>query len=872
MSQLAGNPRRRRTAALAATGLVALAGAVIPLATAAGPHASRSYVLARASSMRPGAIRHVWLIILENKSYDATFTGLNRNSYLWKALPRQGALLTNYYGTGHSSMDNYLSLVAGQAPEQDTQFDCSLQNKLIAPNSEIAAAGGSLRRNKNYGQLDPAVNARQPSGANAPHGSYGCSYPTQVPTLFNQFNAAGVTWKGYAQDLGGAQAPDSTRFRRTTVPHREAAACGGPGRRSNNPDTNPADMAGDFAPGVLSLTGGQPNDQYVAKHFPFPWFESLTGAVQASGPRVPPLNEPANGGTNCDGRHIANLDSPADGLLHDLKSAKTTPAFSWITPDICSDAHDAQCVGNNLSGAFRADGRPDYHTPIPGDPESTIPRNYTGGLYAADEFLRYYVPKIEQSPAFRQGGLIDITFDEANPPFTYTGNSFNNANDYPPTRSVKPDAAGTIIADAAGENLHGRNVHFEPTGPNSTLGTNPGGDQLYPGPGDNDFIDRPPACTTTAPRTPSDCVPGIVAGQAGSPAPARTDSVAGVPGSSVISDNSIIATDTGREVTGAGIPPSSFVGAVTDTGPNFPNSPPSAPPSGVTTGSFRLVSQNGQPVRLAQFVSSIRLSPEGNPADLQPGQTPDPLFDATDPTPGGGATGSVLISPYIRPGTVSRTFYNHYSWLATMEDLFQVSRGHDHQPLRAGTVSGGLDGLGHLGYAAQPGLRPFGADVFTNPAGGRAAGLPAARSLLRYRGDRTLTGTVRHPALASEGDAVRVRTRRWSVRVTVTGPQVPGEGLPFQAPATTCTWTVTMSGATGPVPVRAGDFTSIDHLGTVYRTHLVRGQPEPPRVLLPGQRLRFELRAVQAVGEGLMRWSPGPHRVAARWDFEVEND
>jgi hypothetical protein len=110
------------------------------------------------------------------------------------------------------------------------------------------------------------------------------------------------------------------------------------------------------------------------------------------------------------------------------------------------------------------------------------------------------------------------------------------------------------------------------------------------------------------------------------------------------------------------------------------------------------------------------------------------------------------------------------------------------------------------------------------------------------------------------------------VRVTVTGPQVPGEGLPFQAPATTCTWTVTMSGATGPVPVRARDFTSIDHLGTVYRTHLVRGQPVPPRVLLPGQKLRFELRAVQAVGEGLMRWSPGPRRVAARWDFEVEND
>ena len=30
---------------------------------------------------------------------------------------------------------------------------------------------------------------------------------------------------------------------------------------------------------------------------------------------------------------------------------------------------------------------------------------------------------------------------------------------------------------------------------------------------------------------------------------------------------------------------------------------------------------------------------------------------------------------------------------------------------------GGLDGQGHLGYAAQPGLRPFGRDVFNNPGG-----------------------------------------------------------------------------------------------------------------------------------------------------------
>jgi hypothetical protein len=77
----------------------------------------------------------------------------------------------------------------------------------------------------------------------------------------------------------------------------------------------------------------------------------------------------------------------------------------------------------------------------------------------------------------------------------------------------------------------------------------------------------------------------------------------------------------------------------------------------------------------------------------------------------------VLISPFIKPGTTSDVYYNHYSWLRTMEDIFSVSAGHDHSKLPAGTVSGGLDGLGHIGYAAQPGLRAFGRDVFTNPAG-----------------------------------------------------------------------------------------------------------------------------------------------------------
>jgi hypothetical protein len=59
--------------------------------------------------------------------------------------------------------------------------------------------------------------------------------------------------------------------------------------------------------------------------------------------------------------------------------------------------------------------------------------------------------------------------------------------------------------------------------------------------------------------------------------------------------------------------------------------------------------------------------------------------------PGGGRIGAVLLSPLIRPGTVSTVAYNQYSLLRSIEDIF---------------------GLPHLGDAAMPQVRSFGPDVF----------------------------------------------------------------------------------------------------------------------------------------------------------------
>src|SRR2546421_7975344 len=84
------------------------------------------------------------------------------------------------------------------------------------------------------------------------------------------------------------------------------------------------------------------------------------------------------------------------------------------------------------------------------------------------------------------------------------------------------------------------------------------------------------------------------------------------------------------------IPANTFVGTVSDTGPQAAASPTGS----IIDGSFQLVSQNGTPVNPTGAVTGITLSAEGAPGFLAAGQTADPLYDATHPTPGGGDTGS----------------------------------------------------------------------------------------------------------------------------------------------------------------------------------------------------------------------------------------
>ncbi len=163
----------------------------------------------------------------------------------------------------------------------------------------------------------------------------GCVYPPSTRTLADQLRDKGLTSKGYMQDMAS-----------------------GPGSGSGNDTCRHPTVGG--ADGTQTAKVG---DQYATRHNPYMYFHSQ-------------IDDQAR----CD-REVVDLAR----LTADLKTAATTPSFSFITPNLCDDGHDEPtCV----------DGRP-------------------GGLVAADAFLQRTVPGIIASPAFQKDGLILVTFDEA---------------------------------------------------------------------------------------------------------------------------------------------------------------------------------------------------------------------------------------------------------------------------------------------------------------------------------------------------------------------------------------------------------------------------------------------------------------------------
>jgi phosphatidylinositol-3-phosphatase len=193
---------------------------------------------------------------------------------------------------------------------------------------------------------------------------------------------------------------------------------------------------------------------------------------------------------------------------------------------------------------------------------------------------------------------------------------------------------------------------------------------------------------------------------------------------------------------------------------------------------------------------------------------------------GGGDVGAVLLSPCIKPGTVSTRPYNHYTMLRSVEDIF---------------------GLSHLGYAQLPGESDFGSDVFTGKC------------------DSPPTVGLRVPALASStGSSTRVPIS-WSS---------PNAGSTFEVQAER-----TSGSSPGPVQTLANGTSahSLSFAAAAGQTYAIRIQPTnavgltgdwvtatlvvPTVAKAPGAKLSGRWRSVQLAGawQGRAEVGSGKH-------------
>jgi hypothetical protein len=248
------------------------------------------------------AIKHVFLIMLSDQPYAATFGPESKAPYLAHTLESRGELLARYYAVAHEQLANGIALLSGQGPTPSTAANCPV-----------------------YNDVTPATPAadRQVAGD-------GCVYPPTIATLPGQLEVKQLTWRAYVQgiDEAGAAAP----------------ACA-------HPATGQAD------PSSPSPSSGA----YATFRNPFVYFHGLV-----------------------DSPTCASDDVGLGALSADLSSEQHTRALSYIVPDRCHDGSPGPCPG--------------------GGP---------GGLPAADVWLTQIVPKILASAAYKQGGLLLITSDEA---------------------------------------------------------------------------------------------------------------------------------------------------------------------------------------------------------------------------------------------------------------------------------------------------------------------------------------------------------------------------------------------------------------------------------------------------------------------------
>jgi hypothetical protein len=295
-------------------------------------------------------VGHIFEIMISAPSYAAAFGRHSQLSYL-RSLMARGTLLPEYHSLGRGELADELALVSGQAPNPETSHACPTYTDF--PQSAVANAAGIV------------------------HGR-GCVYPDSALTIGDQVTASGKTWHAYVADMG-----------KETCVH---------------PNSDATDD--------VALPDTQPG--YDTRHNPFIYFHSLLD-----------LGDCAN-----DDVDLAHLPSA-------LRSAKATPEFDYIAADACADgdptlvpatppATTTSTSATSTSPATTTKTSISTTAPSTASTSTTTqatttsatttsattpagcPANAPAGLIAENAFLRQWIPKLLNAPAYRRNGVLVI--------------------------------------------------------------------------------------------------------------------------------------------------------------------------------------------------------------------------------------------------------------------------------------------------------------------------------------------------------------------------------------------------------------------------------------------------------------------------------
>jgi hypothetical protein len=122
-------------------------------------------------------------------------------------------------------------------------------------------------------------------------------FPNGVPSLPRQMSRAGLTWRGYMQQMN---------------------------KPCQHPPVGKPDPTQHATPG----------QNYAVRHNPFMYFRSITRHRQYCRHHVRPLRD----------------------LKQDLRRSSTTRNLSYITPDLCRDGHDDPCANGGPGGLPQVNG------------------------------------------------------------------------------------------------------------------------------------------------------------------------------------------------------------------------------------------------------------------------------------------------------------------------------------------------------------------------------------------------------------------------------------------------------------------------------------------------------------------------------------